>query len=209
MRITVRRFAIITALGMTSAMSLLFACGFPSPLLSDVLAPPDEDSAVADVVTADVTDAMVEDLSDVPYVDSSAPEGIVEDAGGKVDASACAANVCDCDKDGYFNLEKPGCEDAGGKHDCDDLDSRAHPGQGYLLDPAEPPMNGDWNCNGLLEKVFPRTNITCGLLLADCTEGFVGNPPCGQEADYLYCTSPIGLLLCTPKARSRETQSCK
>lgn len=209
MRISVRRFALVIAFGTTGVAAVLLACGFPSPLLYDELALPEADGSFADVTTADVTDAMVEDLSDVPYIDAGKPGITVQDAGAKIDASACPANACDCDKDGYFDLSKKGCEDAGGKTDCDDFDSRAHPGQGFLNDPAEPPMNGDWNCNGLIEKSFPRTNITCALLLADCTEGFVGTPPCGEEADYLYCNSPLGLLLCAPKAKSRETQSCK
>lgn len=205
MKPTVRRFALVMGFGTTGAAAVLVACGFPSPLLSDIENAPDGDAAT----TADVAVIADANLDDVPFIDADKPDGIVEDAGGKVDGGGCAPNDCDCDKDGYNDLAKEGCEDAGGQSDCDDLDSRAHPGQGFLEDPAEPPMNGDWNCNGHLEKVYPRTGITCSLLLSDCSEGFAGDPACGEEADYLYCAAPIGILLCTTAAKGRNTQACK
>ena len=59
---------------------------------------------------------------------------------------------CDGDGDGFYDLTKPGCADAGGPNDCDDTDSRVRPGQSYL-DVSSPPRGGDLNCANGVEKL--------------------------------------------------------
>lgn len=124
------------------------------------------------------------------------------------DAAACTA-LCDCDGDGYPDHTREGCAEAPGEQDCDDLDSRTHPNQGYVAYAASPPRNGDWNCQGTVEKLHP-TNVSCGLLaLGACAgvAGFQGDPPCGTEGTYVYCQAVA--LLCVAGSPTTRKQECK
>ena len=123
--------------------------------------------------------------------DAAVPDApIVSDAGAKVDASGCT--TCDCDSDGYSDLTKTGCADAGGVQDCDDTDSRSRPSQGFLVELGEPPRQGDWNCNGAVEKFYPP-NTSCTALSpgapCDATFGFKDNPACGATGMFVTCKS--------------------
>lgn len=184
-----RRLALVFG-GLIVGMACFAACGFP-----DVEFASDDGretgaadvSPSSDVTSADGrTDAGPVDASNADVILDADPDvAVVEDAGGKVDASGCAA--CDCDKDG-FSRNLPDC--GAGTFDCDDNDTRSHPGQLYLEEGAEPPMNGNWNCDDELEKGY-QENIHCeGLLLGlGCTSvvGFTGTVACGHKGKFVRC----------------------
>ncbi|HVH46016.1 MAG TPA: hypothetical protein VM925_26890 [Labilithrix sp.] len=146
-------------------------------------------------------DAVVHDAGD--------PGALIEkDAGQKIDASGCQPNDCDCDNDGYNDLQKTGCADAGGEEDCDDSDSRTRPNQSFLEIPGEV-LNGNWNCKNGVEKLF-ATNVSCGLLAlgaCDGIQGFSGDPACGSEGEYVFCKST--LVLCGIGSTTTRKQACK
>jgi hypothetical protein len=102
------------------------------------------------------------------------------------------------------------CVDAGG-NDCDDRDSRANPGVGdnYQLYPAHPPTNGDWNCDGIVEKKY-AINVTCPLTTVGCatTEGFTGDPICGLQGPYITCKTGT-IILCSVDQTTMVTQACR
>lgn len=150
--------------------------------------------------------------NDASAPDTSAP--VVDDAGAKIDASGCLPGNCDCDGDGFVDTTKAGCISAdAAPPDCDDKDSRTRPSQGYLIDPPEPPRNGDWNCAGGVEK-FYRPNVACTALqggpACDGTFGFEDDPGCGATGTFVTCKTG-GLLntSCVVNAKSQTKQACK
>lgn len=211
-----RRLLII--LGSVSlAMGTTWACSFPEVTFG----PPDElEAGVGDAEpgsdgAADAPDAFEEEHDAGPIlIDGSTVDAlVVVDAGGKVDAAGCAS--CDCDDDNYNDLDKDGCDGAGGAPDCDDTDSRTHPNQGYLFDKAEPPRNGDWDCSGTVEKLWTNENTTCsGLTLGlGCSDiyGFTSPVACGEKGTWIRCKKRPGLLAldCIVDEQKLETQLCK
>jgi hypothetical protein len=157
---------------------------------------------------------LVDEDSGPILIDGSTLDALVVlDAGGKVDAAGCTG--CDCDDDKYNDLGKPGCASAGGQNDCDDNDTRSHPLQGYLFDKAESPRNGDWDCNGGVEKLYTREDTTCaGLTLGlNCGNifGFTQPVPCGEKGPWIRCKKRSGLLAldCEVAEQKLETQLCK
>ncbi|MBX3211095.1 MAG: hypothetical protein KF850_03610 [Labilithrix sp.] len=200
------------------AMGTTWACSFPEVTFG----PPDDVEAGDDAPApgeggaADVTDALEEEEQDAGpiLIDGSTVDAlVVVDAGGKVDAAGCAS--CDCDDDNYSDLDKPGCDLAGGAPDCDDTDSRTHPNQGFLFDKAEPPRNGDWDCNGTVEKLWTNEQATCsGLTLGlGCSNifGFTAPVACGEKGTWIRCKKRPGLLAldCIVDEQKLETQLCK
>jgi hypothetical protein len=151
-------------------------------------------------------------------VDGADPDALIEkDSGKKVDAAGCDPSDCDCDKDGFRNTQKAGCE--GGANDCDDNDTRAQPNKGYLLDLAEEPVFGDWNCANGVEPLYPE-NFDCttrapGATTCDNAGGFTGTVGCGKFGTLVKCkTVPepvLGLTkICvggTPQPNTQ--QACK
>jgi hypothetical protein len=129
----------------------------------------------------------------------------IDDAGGTVisNPSACDGS-CDCDGDGFYRGDA-GC-DGGAAPDCDDLDSRTHPGAGGRYDPAVPPRNGDWNCDGtvtrLVQEHFACADysplLSSGSISTSCTtyDGFLElTVPCGGTGTLQSCTDPtLGIL---------------
>ncbi len=151
-----------------------------------------------------------EDPHDFPLEPLDAADDRVEsDAGGmSVDGSACAATDCDCDKDGFLDLNKAGCADGGGLPDCDDFDSRVRPGQGYL-DILNPPRGGDWNCNGDVEHTGGTTVTPCGQRGRRCSgEGFTDDPKCGETGHYVVCVSPNNNG-CRTQSAGDKKQACR
>ncbi len=129
------------------------------------------------------------------------------DAGGQTDGAACT-DPCDCDGDLYKN-DKPGCAKGTEKVDCDDLDSRIRPDQGFLdfTPPASAPKPGDWNCDGLVTKLYP-TNAVCSMGNCASQSGFSGDPACGAIGDYVTC-GPTGINLCEVKTTEKRKQACR
>jgi hypothetical protein len=135
----------------------------------------------------------------------AADDRVVLDGG--VDGASCSTNECDCDKDG-FPVQRLGCTSPDAAFDCDDLDSRRRPNQDYLADPPDAHL-GDWNCNKLVEKMYP-VNVNCGGGIgAVCAtmQGFTTDPPCGKEGTFVTCVS--NLLVCQVQSTTVRTQACK
>lgn len=147
---------------------------------------------------------------------ATATAGDTDDAATDVDAhddretndGGDAGRVCDGDGDGYNDLTKPGCADAGGASDCDDSDPRTHPNQDYLPDLPVAPRLGDWNCVKGVEKLY-ATNVTCGSLsLFGCSSaGFEGAVDCGKEGSFVQCTAQG--LVCGVGTRTTKKQTCR
>lgn len=200
----------IAATAVAAGLGVLASCSFP-----EVTFAPNDEGGNGEASTTDVS----EDVR--VLIDGGDPDAlIVKDAGQKIDPTSCEAGDCDCDKDQVRDTKKPGCTvEAGvdaGPHDCDDTDSRVHPGQGPLVEKAAPPQNGDWNCSGKVEK-FYEPNVKCTSLPAgsgcDAKFGFEDDPACGERGTYVTCktVADLGVLQkCVVGGKSlNETQACK
>ncbi|MDF2691860.1 MAG: hypothetical protein K0S65_243 [Labilithrix sp.] len=196
----------------TGVALLVFAaawsCAFP-----EVTFGPAEDGAVDGAVDA-TNDAALEDPEPGPIlIDGSSLDAlVVADAGGKVDASECTS--CDCDSDNYNDPDRDGCAPSGGQFDCDDIDSRTRPLQGFLFDKAEAPRNGDWDCNGKVEKLWNESTTCAGLTLGlGCPNifGFTEPVACGEKGNWIRCKRRSGLLAldCEVDEQKLEVQLCK
>jgi hypothetical protein len=176
-----------------------------TPLL-DALTP--DRVRAADGDAAMVSDRTSEDtvagdaLVDIVTIDDVINDYIFE--------AAPDAPACDQDQDGYLAMGT--C----GGNDCDDQDGRAHPGAGFVTDLPHPPTNGDWNCDGALEKEYLWTNLTCGgLNLGQCPSiyGFQHDPGCGQTDTFVTCTTGYvaGILglTCTNGSTDTRKQGCR
>ncbi len=119
------------------------------------------------------------------------------------------ANACDLDDDGYRSKG-----DACGGLDCDDTDERANPGvDAALTFGASPPLQGDWDCSGRIDKTYD-VNVSCaGLSLFSCGgTGFTNDPPCGGQGTLVTCgkiQSGLGGLFCGVASQRPETQGCR
>jgi hypothetical protein len=201
------RTLLLVSGGLSFAMAIGIACGFPDPRIvpDDQLADGDSDSGVFD------PDAEV-------LVDGQSLDALVtNDAGGTtVDAAGCDA-TCDCDGDGFLWIEHTdaaACRDSGkGLGDCDDTDGRIRPNQGYLdIDPTVAPVSsrgGDWNCKDDEEHLI-REDMACGSLsVANCTgQGFTAITKCGQTGNAVKCT-PVAALFCRTDPIVSPKQACK
>lgn len=133
-----------------------------------------------------------------------------EDGGGRIeDEAGCGADRCDCDQDGVGNN---GCAvPDGGAVDCDDFDKLVHPGQSFVSSPwttSSPHLPaGDWNCDGTVTKQYPHSVGACAGLSCAKQEGFVGDPGCGETADYVVCKSAT--LSCSEESREQRVQGCR
>ncbi|CAN5914157.1 hypothetical protein BH11MYX4_BH11MYX4_61360 [soil metagenome] len=194
------------------AIATAAACGFP-----DVgYATDPADGAPPDALVAGDSGDAAEDTKVV--LDGGDPDAlIVRDAGQRVDAATCQPDDCDCDKDGFRSTLKAGCE--GGANDCDDNDPRAQPNQGYLLDKAESPLFGDWNCSTKVEMLYPE-NVDCqalspGTKTCDQIAGFEGTVGCSNFGKVVKCKTvpvpPLNLTsACAVGAQFPNTQqACK
>jgi len=208
--------------GMRSALVLsllLEACALEWNLAPPEKTPESNTTGLESDSGVDVTTPVQEDPVDAgtqQVLDAAVPDAeifdarVLEDAGEKVDASGCQPTDCDCDDDGYNDLTKAGCADAGGPNDCDDTDTRTHPNQDFVSEPGEAPRNGDWNCVNGVEKLYP-TGVSCGLLaLGACAgvQGFSGDPACGVEGAYTGCKVQAGLF-CVAAPTSPRKQACR
>lgn len=208
-----RRAWFVVAAVDSTGIGLMVACSFPdvtfAPGSGGEAGPTNEGSA-----SESGTDASV-------LIDGSDPDAlIVRDAGQAIDASGCQPSDCDCDKDNYKSAAKAGCVDAGvdaGPLDCNDFDSRYHPGQGFVPDKPTPPGTGDWDCNTRIDHLY-AANLDCTKVnpgaTCDGTFGFEDNPGCGESGTYVKCKTSggIGPVLATCIVESRSlgtTQACK
>lgn len=209
-----RRVVIVATF--VAPLVVVAACAFPDVTFgpgpdsneagtSDANAP--ERDAGRDVVGGDV------DTGDVDTGDVVTRN----EASAVVDAGACEAGKphCDCDNDGYGDIH---CDvDAsvlGLKlDDCDDLDPVRHPDQGFVAEVPPPGRDGDWNCDGVVDR-SPGNDLKCGGSgLGGCTggSGFVNAPSCGEKADFYSCEPQANALAqCIQKPTgSTPVQLCR
>lgn len=206
-----RRLAYGLAMMLSCGPVLLASCSFPDVEFATGSSEGGGEGGSPEGTTADAISSDVHVL-----VDGADPSSlIVQDAGGRIDASGCSS--CDCDGDGFNHA---GC-DAGpdaGPIDCDDNDTRTKPGQGWLDVPGEKPQFGDWNCVSGVEK-FYDSNVDCSKVSAgkacDQTFGFSDNPACGANGSLVTCKTSPGTLLppvaasCGVGGKAPAKQSCK
>lgn len=209
-----RRWVLSLVVSSGVALGTFAACSFPEPLFTD-----DDglDGSIPDGTAKADTSADAprsegsadEDAGEV-LIDGSSPDALISgDAGQRVDASGCDPTDCDCDRDGFNETLKAGCND-GGRRDCDDTDPRANPGAGFRTDPPEGPMFSDWNCDGKATPLYD-VNVSCeGLTLGlNCPTifGFSDNPRCGQSGTWIRCKA--GLLSCVVGTTTPLVQPCQ
>jgi hypothetical protein len=174
---------------------LASGCTFPDPTVTEGVAGDSSltDSAAGDSAKTD-TGVVGDGGTDSSIVDSSGDTNKpdVPDAGdtGLKDTGIVVDTMDPCDKD------KDGVKASGGAcggMDCDDNDSNATPNQTMFLtlDITGKAHKGDWNCNGMVEKLI-AVNQACPALsgaACDGTKGFQGDPACGTSGNYLTCKS--------------------
>lgn len=186
-----RRNLRVLSISAAIVVAAIAACGFPdvgfAPAGGD--GGPSTNEGGAETSSGDAADdAKI-------LVDGGDPDAlIVRDAGQKVDAAGCASG-CDCDGDGFNNNLKAGCN-SGGANDCDDEDPRSQPGRGFLIDKAESPQFGDWNCSGKLEPLYDElvdcTKLNPGKSTCDDKQGYAGAVGCGNFGTLIKCkTVPV------------------
>lgn len=219
---------------MTARRRLLFAAAVATPFLWALACTFPEPTIVADDgtdgsdATADqtgnTTDAAAEGEASVVLPPDVDPEGGTHDAttvspdasiprpDAGPDADAGAATCCDCDKDTHADKTST-C--GGVRDDCDDYNSGIHPGQDFVSSPwdtTSPHLPvGDWDCSETTTKQYSY-NVTCASL-GNCSEGFNGNPGCGETATYNHCKQLLNLaglpIGCSVNTTEQRTQGCR
>jgi hypothetical protein len=198
------------------AALILGACAFPDDVTYDageapIEASPVETSVGDDSAPSGDTGSASEagdvasgrdSTTDVP--DTSTFDAFPPPADAYVFEAAPDAPACDQDQDTYTAIGT--C----GGMDCDDDDPRAHPGQTYLTAlPRATTMYGDWNCNHIVEKLFP-TKVDCSTAIGSCDQvsGFTDDPPCGTAGTFVQCMT-MNVIFCVVGASSMQLQACK
>lgn len=204
-----RLFVVVSVLGLGAGA--IAACAFP-----DVTFAPDDSIDGGDAGSPDgaLDGPTGEGGPTKPDVD---PEGGAKDASSAGDASqidAAGCKTCDCDSDGFNRVQlDAGCDGGpiGKLPDCDDNNPAIHPGLGFILDPwpSSTPHKpaGDWDCSGETTKQYDYGGV-CTALSA-CSNGFVGDPPCGTTSAYLTCQEPLPLLGLTCSEKKRENPGAR
>jgi len=129
--------------------------------------------------------------------------------GESLDAAAPDA-IPDCvddDGDGYF-VAVAG-DDCGPELDCDDSDSRAHPGQTDYFGSERNAGAYDFDCDGVDSQVNVKQGQQCHLDWFDCegTGWMISVPPCGETGTYHECKS--GFLSCNEDQTLVALQLCR
>lgn len=136
----------------------------------------------------------------------------------------CAAGVCttfwrDADQDLYTAAATSFCgttppgsgwRAAQNGNDCDDDDSRVHPGQvAYFTSPRFGAGSYDFNCNGADEKENTKVGTTCGLVADGCgsdADGWLALPACGASGQILHCVKSGSVCV---KNQIARVQGCQ
>jgi hypothetical protein len=187
----------------------LASCGFPDVTYST--APASDGSSPTIDASTDVSSSGGNEAGDAP---SDAPAnadgaGDANDAAGE-DAPDGAPDAATCDEDhDTYQAQGAIC----GGLDCDDHDPRANPGvMSFQTYAPQAPTNGDWNCDGVVEKQY-STNVSCNMLMLGpaCVTftGFTGDPACGSSGAFVQCTASTLGLTCTDGPTSMQVQGCK
>jgi hypothetical protein len=199
----VRASALAIALALPSAGAP--GCGFPDVTYASPRADasPDVASPSADAGDGPDEGARLDAPSDEAAPDALAGDDAI-DEGQPADAPGAEASDCDRDRDTYSAEGDATCWG----YDCDDTDPHANPGVGMFQTYApHPPTNGDWNCDGKVDKQYP-VNVVCSALpIAGCNSGFTGDPPCGATAPFVQCMESM-LGFCMQGATIMQQQGC-
>jgi hypothetical protein len=153
--------------------------------------------------------ALVAQVEEVSYGPTPTDSATSEDASVEattVDATSERAPIDDgCDEDHDGSRATGAC----GGDDCDDTDPRTHPGADFVSEPPPAGRMGDWNCDGVVTKQYPE-RFTCFVDTAQCVTvaGFLGDAPCGQNADFITCQLAGGTT-CAPEAPTKHAQGCR
>lgn len=195
----------IFALGTLAPLAMFAACTFPDVGFGP---PGSSEAGSSDTTSGDgPNDGAVSDVDFEKYDTPDAP--ITRDDAGKISEAGCG-DPFDCDKDDDHNKTYDGGPDA--TIDCDDFDSRAKHDAGFRSDDGGPHGGGDWNCDLVTDK-FYAINVTCsGLFEGDnCSliKGFTGDPPCGEQGDYITCKKVFAGVACQVDTTEQKTQACK
>lgn len=190
------------------AIGIGVACTFPSPAIVA-----DDGGSSGTSGSSGSSGQPGGDSGDVDPTGKDQDATTIPDGGARVEAGAdggCGVNGCDCDNDKSPNQ---GCAVEGGaKPDCDDFDPFIHPGQGFVNSPwdtaSQHTPEGDWDCDRTTLKQYAHSLGQCaGLSIGSCDkEGFIDDPACGAESDYVHCT---GTVACSEASREKRTQGCK
>lgn len=146
--------------------------------------------------------------------------GAAEIVGDEIDESCDGAELCftDQDLDGFRGNDiiassDSDCADpgeaglAGAGGDCDDLDSRAHPGQAAFF--TTPTSRGifDFDCDGVAMPQFSSLLTSCPVCGAS---GWLSSiPPCGASAQWAVCAMGPSPLICVATPTMPQTQACR
>jgi hypothetical protein len=191
------------------AFGIGVACTFPSPTF---IADDGGSSGTSGSSGSSGSSGQPGDSGDVDPTGKDQDATTVPDGGGRIEAGAdggCGGNGCDCDNDKVLNQ---GCAAEGGPIDCDDFNPYIHQGSGFVSSPWDTKSPhfpvGDWDCSNDTVKQYAHSLGSCSSLsLGSCTaEGFLDDPPCGGESDYVTCG---GTVACSEKSREKRTQGCK
>lgn len=196
MKLSRRRKVAIGLVAGAAIARAAIACGFPSPELTDLpdVVAPTTDGQLPDGAapgdSAPPTDGAL--LPEVAPFDGSVAPLDAQMLDGDATVVLGDGAVINCDEDGD-RFAKPGGHCGG--LDCDDRDPRVRPDRTFNEEDAAvgdggPGTNGDWNCNGVVEREFD-VNVSTGcpnLLSLGCArEGWEGVPRCGSTAKFVKC----------------------
>jgi hypothetical protein len=165
-------------------------------------APPSGDSGMA----SEAGDATSGRDSTTNAFETSTVDAPPPPADAYVFEAAPDAPPCDQDQD-----TDPAIGGACGGTDCDDEDPRAYNGEPNYLTalPRATTMYGDWNCNHIVEKLYP-INVDCSTSIGSCdsVSGFTGDPGCGTAGTFVQCMT-MNVIFCVVGASSMQVQACK
>jgi hypothetical protein len=192
------------ALAASVSLAIVGACSFPDVTYAPSDASPGHDAGHDADATAQDEGGVEAGLIDGTLIDAQPPRDARPpvDTGPDVDAA-----VCDFDDD-FFLAVGGVC----GGDDCDDHDNQTWPAEPnyYTKTPSTTnAIQGDYNCNTIVEKLRP-INAACPLTAGaacDQTAGFTGDPACGATGDYITCASSGAL--CPTTHVTGVIQGCK
>jgi hypothetical protein len=198
------------------ALGVAVACSFPSPELRDDLLVPDALAPTDGPTASDAKSGTDGEVDGQVEIDASNPEVVAPLDASKIDGDATVTlpdgEVVNCDEDNDTYAKVGG---SCGGFDCNDKNRDVRPNQGFnTLAPipgdGSPGTNGDWNCNGTVERELKfNVDPSCPSLLGGgcANEGFVGVPACGSMARYVRCVPvPLG---CSKNLDTLQPVACK
>jgi hypothetical protein len=186
-----------------ASLCFLAACTFPDVTIDDRAVEDGGDAVASDTSVA--SDGSGGDVGDVAKQDEGVVDsGSIVDSSG-IDGSGIDTKVSDtpidfgpeatvCDNDGdHYQKTGPTCTPPTGMVDCDDQSASVNPGvKGWIIDlpPTTSPLQGDWNCDGKVDKQY-TTVVSCAGLSVGCTGrgGVRTVADCGRDLVLVDCVT--------------------